>query len=394
MRNDHLRDEYLIPLETNHNTVYYLNLHERDVLTALVIGAQGSGKTFFLQLIVTLYAKYGGFLFVMDVVGNFRDVARMLGGVHTSLVNDCDQIHLNPFLVEPTPQNIAMLETLAALWIESSEKYSMTAAEKDEVRQSIAWTVRHSNPRMRRLAVFASFLTGELAERMTPWLGSIFDNETDDLEEARVLSFDFGALKNDERVMAPVIFYVTHFIDRICRKPEYLHLPKLVIGDEVFLLAANEAIAHYVIEFAKVGRNFNGGIILASQSALDFDKLGRSYSDKGNRELVFETFKTHLIFPTERMNPAAYQERLGLNEKEAQAAATMQAKQQFLLRKGDEPAVVLNLNVDERTRLMLSTKPHERQLRAELAEKYGLSRALDLLAEKTERNVKTLAQSA
>jgi type IV secretory pathway VirB4 component len=112
-----------------------------------------------------------------------------------------------------------------------------------------------------------------------------------------------------------------------------------------------------------VARNFNGGILLASQSALDFDKLGRGCSEKGNRELVFETFKTHLIFPTERMNAAAYQERLGLNEKEAEAAARMQSKRQFLLRKGDEPAVILNLNVDEQTRLMLSTKPYEQQLR-------------------------------
>jgi type IV secretory pathway VirB4 component len=363
IRNEHLRDEYLIPVETNHNTIYYLNLHERDVLTALIIGSQGSGKTFFLQLMTTLYAKYGGFIFMMDILGNFRDVAHMLGGVHTSMVNDRDQIRLNPFLIDPIPKNIAALETLAALWIEGNGKYLVTAAQKDEVRQAILWTVRHSNPKMRRLSMFASFLTGELGERIAPWLESIFDNETDDLRESRVMSFDFGALLKDGRVLAPVVLYVTQFIDQICRKPEYLHLPKLLIADEVFLLSANEAIANYVIEFAKVGRNFNGGILLASQSALDFDKLGRAYSEKGNRELVFETFKTHLIFPTERMNPAAYQERLGLNEKEAEAAARMQAKRQFLLRKGDEPAVILNLNVDEQTRLMLSTKPYEQQLR-------------------------------
>ena len=176
------------------------------------------------------------------------------------------------------------------------------------------------------------------------------------------MSFDFGAIHKDERVMAPVIFYITHFIDQICRKPEYLHLPKLLIADEVFLLSTTEAIARYVIEFPKVARNFNGGIILASQSALDFDKLGQAFTETGNRELVFETFKTHLIFPTERMNAAAYQERLGLNEKEAEAAAAMRAKQQFLMRKGDEPAVILNLNVDERTRQLLSRKGSEAAL--------------------------------
>ena len=362
VRNDHLREEYLLALETNHNTVYYLNLHERDVLTALVIGAQGSGKTFFLQLLTLFYAKYGGFLFVLDILGNFRHVSQMLGGVHTSLVNDRDQIRLNPFLLEPTPKNIAALETLAAMWIESNGRYLMTAAQKDEVRQAIVWTVYHSNPKMRRLSMFSSCLTGELSNRMRPWLDSIFDNETDDLQEMQVMSFDFGAIHKDERVMAPTISYITHFIDQVCRKPEYLHLPKLLIADEVFLLSTNEAIARYVIEFPKVARNFNGGIILASQSALDFDKLGQAFTEKGNRELVFETFKTHLIFPTERMNAPAYQERLGLNEKEAEAAAAMRAKQQFLLRKGDEPAVILNLNVDERTRQLLSNHGEETAL--------------------------------
>jgi type IV secretory pathway VirB4 component len=270
VRNEHLRDEYLIPVETNHNTIYYLNLHERDVLTALIIGSQGSGKTFFLQLMTTLYAKYGGFIFMMDILGNFRDVAHMLGGVHTSMVNDRDQIRLNPFLLDPTPKNIAALETLAALWIERNGKYLVTAAQKDEVHRALLWTVRHSNPKMRRLSMFASFLTGELGERMAPWLDSIFDNETDDLREGRFMSFDFGALLKDGRVLSPVVFYVTHFIDQICRKPEYLHVPKLLIGDEVFLLSANEAVANYVIEFAKVARNFNGGILLASQSALDW----------------------------------------------------------------------------------------------------------------------------
>ncbi len=394
VRNKHLRDEYLLPLETNHHTVYYLNLHERDVLTALVIGSQGSGKTFFLQLAATLYTKYGGFVFLMDVLGNFRDVARLLGGLHTSLVNDRRQIRLNPFRLDPSPRNVALLETLAAFWIEANGTYLMNASQKDEVRQAILWTLHHSNPKMRRLSLFASFLTGELSHRIAPWLDSIFDNETDDLQETCVMSFDFGALRNDQRVMAPVVFYVTQFLDQICRKPEHLHLPKLLIADEVFLLAANEAIAQYVIEFAKVARNVNGGIVLASQSALDFDKLGRAYSEKGNRELVFETFKTHLIFPTERMNAAAYQERLGLNEKEAEAAAHMQSKQQFLLRKGDEPAVLLNLNVDERTRLMLSTEPHEQQLRTTLIEQYGLRRALDLLLEQNQDCQKAFAKSA
>jgi type IV secretory pathway VirB4 component len=48
--NDHLGAEYLAVLETEHDTPYYLNLHNRDVAHTLILGATGSGKELLLQL--------------------------------------------------------------------------------------------------------------------------------------------------------------------------------------------------------------------------------------------------------------------------------------------------------------------------------------------------------
>ncbi|MHB1865669.1 MAG: VirB4 family type IV secretion/conjugal transfer ATPase [Candidatus Saccharimonadales bacterium] len=47
--NPHLNAEYLAVLETDNATPYYLNLHNRDVAHALVLGYTGSGKSFLLN---------------------------------------------------------------------------------------------------------------------------------------------------------------------------------------------------------------------------------------------------------------------------------------------------------------------------------------------------------
>ena len=46
-RNQHLRQEYLAVLETNHHTPYYLNLHYRDVAHTMILGGPAPGKVSF-----------------------------------------------------------------------------------------------------------------------------------------------------------------------------------------------------------------------------------------------------------------------------------------------------------------------------------------------------------
>jgi energy-coupling factor transporter ATP-binding protein EcfA2 len=50
-RNEHLRQEYLAVLETNHHTPYFLNLHCRDVAHSMILGRTGAGKTSMLSVL-------------------------------------------------------------------------------------------------------------------------------------------------------------------------------------------------------------------------------------------------------------------------------------------------------------------------------------------------------
>ena len=51
--NEHLNQEYLAVLETNHRTPYYLNLHCKDTAHTVVLGRTGAGKSFLLNFLIT-----------------------------------------------------------------------------------------------------------------------------------------------------------------------------------------------------------------------------------------------------------------------------------------------------------------------------------------------------
>ena len=71
-RNQHLRQEYLAVLETNHHTPYFLNLHYRDVAHTMILGRTGAGKSFLLNFLITNLQKYDPHTFIFDLGGSFR----------------------------------------------------------------------------------------------------------------------------------------------------------------------------------------------------------------------------------------------------------------------------------------------------------------------------------
>jgi type IV secretory pathway VirB4 component len=70
--NEHLDREYLALLETNHGTPYFLNLHAGDIAHSLILGATGSGKSFFLNFLITNLQKYDPFTCIFDLGGSYE----------------------------------------------------------------------------------------------------------------------------------------------------------------------------------------------------------------------------------------------------------------------------------------------------------------------------------
>src|SRR5580693_8876953 len=123
-RNQHLRQEYLAVLETNHHTPYYLNLHYRDVAHTMILGRTGAGKSFLLNFLITNLQKYDPHTFIFDLGGSFESLTQLFGGSYVRVGVASERFRINPFSLEPTKENFDFLALFVRVLLESSGKFS------------------------------------------------------------------------------------------------------------------------------------------------------------------------------------------------------------------------------------------------------------------------------
>src|ERR1700723_235193 len=106
--NEHLRQEYLAVLETNHRTPYFLNLHYRDVAHTMILGRSGAGKSFLLNFLITNLQKYAPHTFIFDLGGSFESLTQLFEGSYVR-VGISGDLKINPFSLPPTKENLDFL---------------------------------------------------------------------------------------------------------------------------------------------------------------------------------------------------------------------------------------------------------------------------------------------
>src|SRR5712672_2663522 len=118
-RNQHLRQEYLAVLETNHHSPYFLNLHYRDVAHTVILGRTGSGKSFLLNFLITNLQKYQPYTFIFDLGGSFESLTRLFGGSYLRVGTESRDFKINPFALAPAKRNLDFLALLVRVLAES-----------------------------------------------------------------------------------------------------------------------------------------------------------------------------------------------------------------------------------------------------------------------------------
>jgi type IV secretory pathway VirB4 component len=113
-RNQHLREEYLAVLETNHRTPYFLNLHYRDVAHTMILGRTGAGKSFLLNFLITNLQKYNPHTFIFDLGGSFESLTKLFGGAYARVGLESQDFSINPFCLAP--------EDLIRFWLGHANK--------------------------------------------------------------------------------------------------------------------------------------------------------------------------------------------------------------------------------------------------------------------------------
>jgi type IV secretion/conjugal transfer VirB4 family ATPase len=339
-RNAHLGTEYLAVLETNHRTPYYLNLHYQDVAHSLILGATGSGKSFFLNFLLTHLQKYNPLTYIFDLGGSYENLTRLFGGAYLPVGVEKSPFAINPFALPPTPETLQFLPSFLKVLMESDSDRITLQDERDLFEQ--IRNLYEIEPSQRRLFTLANILNRRLRERLQKWVqggqyGSLFDNVEDNLTLARFQTFDFEGMEKVPQVLEPLLFYILHRANAAIYDAGVSTTFKIFVMDEAWRFLRHPTLKAYILEALKTWRKKNAAMILATQSG---DDLLRSEM----LSVVVESCATKMFLA----NP-------------------------------DMDRKVVNLNVSPNDYWLYTSSPFDRERRRQAFERYGFEKGLEIL---------------
>jgi len=248
--NPHLEREYLVALESKHGTPYYLNLHSGDVAHTLLLGATGSGKSFTLSTTLQAAQKYDPLTFIFDLGGSYESLTRVFGGTYLNVGLKNPGFTINPFSLEPTPENMNFLYLFLRVLIEAGGRYELTPDDEKALFAAIERAYKLP-AEIRTLTNFASIL-GPLGERLHRWtqagqFGHLFDNAADTLTFSRFQTFNFDGWSDYPDILEPLLFYVLQRASSEIEKSANTATFKVFVIDEAWIFLKNKTIRDWII---------------------------------------------------------------------------------------------------------------------------------------------------
>lgn len=375
-RNKHLNAEYLAVLETNHGTPYFLNLHYQDTAHTIVLGRTGSGKSFFLNFLITNLQKYAPYTFIFDLGGSFRSITQLFGGAYLKVSAERSEFTINPFLLEPTRENLNFLFSLLKVLAEGRSLNPLSQAEEKDLYTQIQ-NLYVLPPNLRTLSVLVNTLQKSLAGRLEKWVcggqyEQVFDNEKDTLTLSRFQCFDFEGMDRYPELIEPLLFYILHRANAFIHNPDAVTTFKAFFIDEAWRFFGHPTIRNYIVEALKTWRKKNAAMILSTQSLDELDKCEIV-------NIVIESCATKIFLANPDMDRELYGNTFHLNDNEIEMISTLIPKRQALVKRPDL-AKVVNLEVDEKSYWLYTSDPNESFRREQAFREHGFEKGLEILA--------------
>ena len=378
-RSKHLRREALAVLETPWRTAYHYDLFRGDVGHTLILGATGAGKSFALNFLLVEALKYGPRVLILDLGGSYRWLTRFLGGHYLELTPGCADsgLRLQPFALPAGTRTFQFL-TGWVLRLLKLGGYEPGGADTSEIRARIEDLYALGAER-RTL----STLTGSLPAAMWPALscwtaggawGAYFDNAPAggaDIEFRDWQVIDLAGAAEHADLCEAALSYLLERMRLEIEDPAEAARLKLMVVDEAWRYLADPAVLAYLAEAAKTWRKKNAALVLATQSAVDM-------TGTAGASALLESIPTKLFLANPEL-PDEVGDLFRLNASEVARIRELTPKRELYIRRPEE-AAVLRLEVDAESYWLYTSSPLDAERRAEAVERYGLARALEVLA--------------
>lgn len=289
----------LVVFPTAQGTPYQFQFHVSDKPAAvghtLTIGPTGGGKTTLFSFLIAQSLRHpklkafffdrnkGAEIFTLAVDGKYIT----MNGKEKDAKQDSFLTHLNPLKMPDTAANRAFLRRWLAMITGQTDVVST-----DEIARAVAVNFDYLSDKDRLLknlyeSCFSS--TGNMRGELKKWIdplqyGDIFNEDYDTLDlNARLTTFDFTDILQDEVLAPAVISYILHRINNTTVSGGN---PSLIMIDETAPMLENKMFRDNFIAGLQEGRKNRQAYMVAFQRANVLDKLGIGDVVRGQAQTI------------------------------------------------------------------------------------------------------------
>lgn len=337
-----------------------------------VVGRSGSGKSFFMQEMLTSTLGLGGRVFVLDVGRSFEKTCHLLGGQFIEFTTDTP-LCINPFSTIPTqsPEEtsdaLAMLRPIVAVMV--APKRGTTDIENAFIDKAVfaAWEKNGAQASIDDIAEWLNIQTDERAKDLSTMLfpytsfgayGRFFNGKCNVNFKHNLVVIELGELKERKELQSVVFKTVfMQILNQMLNSDR--KTPTLIKMDEIWdvLKGEQKEEAHYIEAGVRQSRKFFCALVFGTQSVHDFYASPAAQAAFENSDwLCLLSQKKESIAQLKKsarllLDPAA--------EELLNSVTTQQGKYAEIMIVGPQGSAVGRLITDPFTRILYSTKAEE-----------------------------------
>jgi len=258
---------------------------------AIIIGASGAGKSFFVNDFILQNSRLDAHFFVLDKGDSYRKLCQILGGQYIRFELN-NPVTINPFLKEPDPEHMSFLVTVLSEMCSGGDDRERLYREQESVLQkAIAASYQErKNPdeevtlsdvveKLKSHACNRGLGTGEnigitLALKLRPFtkegqFGRFFDGQNQFNLGSRFTVFELGNLSAHSDlqlvVLLNIMYFITNFVSSSQMKPKR----KFLLIDEAWSLLRLKNTAEFITNSFKTYRKYRCSAVAITQEIAD-----------------------------------------------------------------------------------------------------------------------------
>ncbi len=258
----------------------------------VVIGASGAGKSFFMNDFIVQNERLGAHFFVLDKGDSYKKLCAILGGQYMTFDMN-HPVTINPFINEPTPENLSFLMSLLTQMASGGDERDRLSREEEGLMQRAVLRIYETiKGRERTLSDVVAILNDNhfneefginsvmgptLALRLTPFTrkgpyGGFFDGPNQFKINGRFTVFELANLSSygdlQVVVLLNLMFFMTNFVAEARMRP----LRKYLLIDEAWSLLKVKNTADFITNAFKTFRKYRCSVVAITQEMADLTR--------------------------------------------------------------------------------------------------------------------------